>query len=521
MSAVKKIYTATLCLVVLLTFAGCTPQEVPATASTTQQQSTSAASAVSARQNASEAAPSGDLVFSYTGQDPQAGDAYDSGTLTVTGLLNKAGSGYTGEVSIRRSLQTGDKATVREDSVTQEVWYDSVNFVTEQPSQSGNLRMLTYSWMNAGTTSNYFDLPFRLTLRSGGAEEVAYTLQTQGSNALLTLCLQDGTEISVTGKPGTLPAQSPPAATNLSRLLVSDFGYSTNDLTDRDVYRVLCSAVREGETYHADIRLYRIREKCGAAGCYSSAAQGESWEGEAKFELIPFAEKAYREAGGKMGRQLIASAAQMAMTEANGHPLILTVSGERVYLELPGEAFPGYFVGKMDARSDAARIAEEETVLWQRDYLFRTTPQAGSDLNAGDMAAGAAAAGMVISEEELAVLEEYMQGLDNVLEGQSLWLPEHFLPMPNGKDFGEMPLIGNGAGTFGFTMEGKWLDEMIPAYQAHLKGMRNFVFQEGEYAYGHYGATFQFDYGECHVSLDMNLIPYVGTGVDLEFCRSN
>lgn len=54
-----------------------------------------------------------------------------------------------------------------------------------------------------------------------------------------------------------------------------------------------------------------------------------------------------------------------------------------------------------------------------------------------------------------------------------------------------------------------------------FQDMHGFLFKDGEYTYGHYSATYQFDYGECHVIIEMELIPYVGTGVELEFCRSN
>lgn len=506
------------CFFLSLLLAGCAPGEAIPSVPSESQPVTPLPAAVSQQENITPApSPASGFVFSYSGPDPQAGEAYDAGTLTVTGVLNKTGNGYTGDISIRRSLQTGDKATVSEDSATHEIWYDSVSFATTQPSQSGKMRMLTYSWMNAHTTSNFFDLPYGIVMRNGGAEDVAYTLQAEGNNLLLTLRFDNGMELSVTGKPGTLPIEPSAPATEADRLLISDFGYSTNDLADRDVYRVLCSAVRQGDTYSAGIYLYRIRETCGAAGGYTSAAQGESWEGSAQFKLVPFAEKAYREAGGEMGRLLTAGVSQMATAEADGHPLILTVSGERVYLELPGDAFPGYFVGKVDTRSDAARIAEEEATLWMQDYLFRTTPQVSSDLSMDDFYTD----GVELSEEDLELMNEYLQSVDNELMGQSLWLPPNFIPMPNADDIGEFPLVGNGAGLLGFTMEGKWLDEMVPAYQEHFKEMRNFVFQDGEETYGHYGATFQFDYGECHVSIDMSLIPYVGTAVGLDFCRSN
>lgn len=121
----------------------------------------------------------------------------------------------------------------------------------------------------------------------------------------------------------------------------------------------------------------------------------------------------------------------------------------------------------------------------------------------------------------IAMMDEYLQAADNELTGQSLWLLPNFVPMPSAIEIGEQPLVGNGVGSFGFTMEGKWLEEMVPAYKKQFQGMRGFIFKDGEYTYGHYGATYQFDYGECHVVINMELISYVGTGVELEFFRSN
>lgn len=504
----------------LLVLAGCAPQGGSPALPSAEQQATPKSSSVASEKSsgATTAAPAYDFVFSYSDTDPLAGEVYDTGTLTASAFLRKGENGYTGEVSIRRSMKAGDKATTSEDATTHEVWYDSVDFAAPETGGSGKVRLLTYSWQNMDTTSNYFDLPFRLVYRSGGAEDAAYTLQTVGDEATLTLRLQDGTELSMTGKSGTLPAQPPAQTVEAPRLLISDFGYSTNDLVDRNVYRVLCSAVREGSDYQAGIRLYRIGEKCLSAGTYTSAAQGEKWEAEFTFRPIPFDEIAYRDAGGKLGRQLTAAVSQMAAIEADGHRLILTICGEQVFLELPGEAFPGYFVGKVDTRPDAARIAEEEAILWERDYLFRTTPQTSSGLTKDDFYIPE---GVDLSEEELAMMDEYVHFAANDLTGQSLWLPPNFVPMPNAADIGEQPLVGNGVGIFDFTMEGKWLEEMVPAYKEQFQGMRNFIFKDGEYIYGHYGATYQFDYGECHAIIDLSLIPYVGTAVGIEFCRSN
>lgn len=114
------------------------------------------------------------------------------------------------------------------------------------------------AFLRKGENSYTGDVPYRLVYRSGGAEGADYTLQTEGGEVILTLRLQDGTELSMTGKLGMLPTQTLAQATEVPRLLISDFGYSTNDLVDRNVYRVLC-AVEEGG--QGSVKLYRIGEK--------------------------------------------------------------------------------------------------------------------------------------------------------------------------------------------------------------------------------------------------------------------
>lgn len=460
------------------------------------------------------AAMTGDLVFSYSGIDPQAGEACDTGTITVSGVLCKESDGYRGEVSVRRQLQS--------DGLAQEIWYDSADFRTETVEQTGILPMQIYFCQRAETVSTFFDVPIRATIRRGSTEEITYALKTDSGKTTLTLRLNDAAVVVVEGKPGTVPLPAPVAMPDVSHILVSD-RFFTADLADRDIYRVLCSATKTEDSYAGNLRLSRTGETY-RMGTYTTTGKGESWEEPFSFRFVPFDEAAYREAGGKMGRFLTATLSNMGIAQAGSHTAIFTVSGETVFLELPGEHVTGYFLGAFDGRSDAQRIAQEELVMWQQDHIFRTRPQADtgdSDEFMASLMEGAALTGVEYTQEELEVFQNTYENRANELTGQALWLPPDFVPMPNAIDIGEMPPSGDMQGIFDYTMQGLYLDETVPMLVAQFEGMRNFQYQEGEYTSGHYGVTLQFDYGGYHMDVSMSQTLLLGTTVGIDVCRND
>ncbi|HYE83238.1 MAG TPA: hypothetical protein VEG39_13865 [Clostridia bacterium] len=466
------------------------------------------------------------LTFEVETADPQdMSPAFDTGSISVNAVLfQKDGGGCDGRLNITRiKPQTGypgGQMTLQYESL----FFEERGEVSAEAKAAldgiaggdnrknrmlGSVSVCTRIIDHRFTeTANNFLPPVDYSRTQTESGEIPFLLVTDEHSATLYLYLHNKAILAIDGTIEDVPPEaSLPGEFGKTALYINERALTREEDGVKQMYRLIILAEKSGEGYKGALFYSKAEEKTVMQGVFAKGQTAGQIIEDVEITFAPFEYGAYREDGGHMPEWQTARLSHMATAVCGGQTILLTAAGTEVYAELPGTGFDGKIRGELtDLTPEIKSITDESFALYEAESLYYgddSTAEGFPEAYSGAMA-GFELSGVKLTNEQRGMMEAAMQNMGGMLEGQSKWLPEGFVPVQRPMEgcFLEQPPTSVYGGRFSYTEDSLFVEDILPAYFGHFQNMRDFREKGGDTG-GHRSHDIVFRYGNRLFLIDM------------------
>lgn len=464
------------------------------------------------------------LVFAAETADPQdMRPVFDNGSISVNATLFLEEGGCYGQLIMTRSKpQSGlpGEMTLQYESLLFEKARDmSAEARTALERLADGDRRRTRLWGSVLTctrvrdhryveTPNGFLSPVDYTKNHTEISKIPFLLTVDEDDAAWYLYLHSKAVFSVEGSLKEVPPTAPaPARLERPALYLNERAMTPETEGMKRMHRLVLLAERDGASYQGRLFYSRTEEKSVAPGVFAKGKEAVHFFEDVEIRFSPFIPADYRAQGGQLPEQQTARLSHMAVLEFGGQPLLFTAAGSELYAELPGTDFSGSLRGELcEATPQLQAVARESVALYEAEALYYGGGEASQgipDAYAGAME-GLDRSGITLTDEQLAMMEAAVGSMGGMLNGQSRWLPDGFVPVqaPLEGDFIEQPPTSVYGGRFTYIEDNLFVEDILPAYLERFGDMRDFNERGGDLV-GHRAHDIAFRYGDRLFLIDM------------------